>query len=60
MVETTERTGSRHGLEHHGLRIDSGATVHWNLTPPRLYEHALVRREGELANHGPLSVATGE
>ncbi|RIK45906.1 MAG: phosphoenolpyruvate carboxykinase (ATP) [Chloroflexi bacterium] len=60
MVETTERTVSRHSLEHHGLRIASGTTVHWNLAPALLYEHALLRREGELASHGPLSVVTGE
>ena len=60
MVDTTERVGiaSRHGLEQHAIHPQ--ARVFWNLTPPALYEEALKRNEGELASHGPFSVATGE
>ena len=58
MVEMVERVVSRHGLEHHGLRPH--AQVHWNLTAAPLYEETVRRREGELASHGAVSVATGE
>ena len=58
MVEAIERTSSRHGLEHHGLR--PRRQVFWNLTAPKLYEHALQRQEGVLSSHGTLSVSTGE
>jgi len=33
--------------------------VHWNLTEPRLYEHAIAAGEAELAFGGALSAATG-
>ena len=39
--------------------IATAAAVHWNLTPPLLYEHALRRGEGVLAATGPLTVETG-
>ncbi|WP_022835148.1 phosphoenolpyruvate carboxykinase (ATP) [Salisaeta longa] len=42
-------------LEALGLRP---ATVHYNLTPPALYEHALARTEGRLAANGPLVTRT--
>jgi phosphoenolpyruvate carboxykinase (ATP) len=58
MVEAIERTTSRHGLEHHGLRPRH--QVFWNLTAPKLYEHALQRQEGVLSDRGALSVSTGE
>jgi phosphoenolpyruvate carboxykinase (ATP) len=58
MVQTSEPGVSRHGLEHHG--VVPAAPVHWNLTAPALYEHALRHNEGQLASHGPLSVSTGE
>jgi len=58
MVETTEKTASRHGLDHHGVRPKG--VVHWNLTAPLLYEAAIRRGEGILSSHGALSVATGE
>lgn len=34
--------------------------AHWNLTPAHLYEQALQRREGVLAEDGPLVVRTGQ
>lgn len=58
MIEAPERTASRHGLEHHGLR--PSRTVYWNLTPPQLFEEALQREEGLLTSHGALRVTTGE
>jgi len=33
--------------------------VHWNLTAPHLYEHAIRRREGELGSGGSFVVNTG-
>ncbi|HKR24097.1 MAG TPA: phosphoenolpyruvate carboxykinase, partial [Allosphingosinicella sp.] len=44
-------------LSHQG--IDTPATLHWNLGPAELVEHALRRGEGMLAKHGPLVVETG-
>jgi phosphoenolpyruvate carboxykinase (ATP) len=46
------------GLAAHG--IDATGTVHWNLTTPALYTHALRREEGVLACGGPLVVDTGK
>ena len=46
------------GLDNHG--ITHAQTVHWNLTPPQLYEQALARGEGVLSADGPLIVHTGE
>jgi phosphoenolpyruvate carboxykinase (ATP) len=48
---------SRHGLDR--LGIEDAGTVHWNLVPAELYEHALVRGEATLASHGPLLADTG-
>src|SRR5688572_6133174 len=45
------------GLESVGI-LQSG-TVHWNLSPATLYEHAIRRGEGELAAEGPLVCRTG-
>ena len=44
------------GLEASGLVPQR--EVHWNLTPPALYEHAVRRREGVIAEGGPLCVVT--
>ena len=34
--------------------------IHWNLTPPLLYEEVIQRREAMMAEHGPLVVYTGK
>jgi phosphoenolpyruvate carboxykinase (ATP) len=47
---------SRHGLDLHGL--DPKGRVFWNLSPARLYEHALKAGEGELAHMGAFSSTT--
>src|SRR5215469_12563459 len=47
-----------HGLEQQGFR--NLKSVHWNLTPAELYEHALARREGHVAKNGPMVVLTGQ
>jgi phosphoenolpyruvate carboxykinase (ATP) len=44
------------GLERLGIRP---RLVHWNLAPARLYEEALIRREGRLASGGALACTTG-
>jgi phosphoenolpyruvate carboxykinase (ATP) len=46
----------RHGLDKHGLR--NPGTVHWNLTPVELVEHAVRRGEGVLADGGPFNAVT--
>ena len=45
------------GLQGHGL--EPAVAVHWNLSIPALYTHALRRDEGVLADGGPLVVDTG-
>jgi phosphoenolpyruvate carboxykinase (ATP) len=45
------------GLEAAGL--DAPGEVYWNLTPPRLYEHAIARGEAELTAGGALKADTG-
>jgi len=45
-----------HGLEIHGLAPREA--VHWNLSPPQLYEAALSRGEGRLADAGPFVAVT--
>jgi phosphoenolpyruvate carboxykinase (ATP) len=42
------------------LEIPTSGRVHRNLSTPALFEHALARREGELASNGALIVETGE
>jgi len=51
---TPRRAGA--GLEVSGLAPQSA--VHWNLTPPELYEHALRRGEGVIAERGPFCAVT--
>src|SRR5215470_9537879 len=45
------------GLDQHGLR--KLAREHWNLSVPLLYEHAVRRREGEIAAGGAFVTLTG-
>ncbi|MGH9313878.1 MAG: phosphoenolpyruvate carboxykinase [Vicinamibacterales bacterium] len=53
---TTQQKES--GLEAHG--IDNVARIHWNLSVPALYEEAVRRREGLIADGGPLVCRTGQ
>jgi len=48
---------SRFGVDQHGI-VNAG-TVYWNLTPAALYEHAVRRGEGSVAEDGPLVTRTG-
>ena len=48
---------SRKALEDYGL-VNLG-TVHWNLSPALLVEHALARKEGLLAANGAFAATTG-
>jgi phosphoenolpyruvate carboxykinase (ATP) len=45
------------GLESHG--VQTSKPVHFNLTAASLYEHAIRRGEGMLAQEGPLVCRTG-
>jgi len=47
-----------YGLEYLGLH--HLANVHWNLSTPALYEHAIKRYEGQIAHLGPLVVSMGQ
>jgi phosphoenolpyruvate carboxykinase (ATP) len=47
-----------HGLSAQG--IETQASLHWNLGPEALVEHAVRRGEGLIAKDGPLVVATGK
>ncbi|HEX8917354.1 MAG TPA: phosphoenolpyruvate carboxykinase (ATP) [Chloroflexota bacterium] len=49
---------ARHGLEDHG--IDQPQTVYWNLTNAALYEEAVRRHEGLIAEQGPIVFTTGQ
>ena len=49
---------SQYGLENHG--IGNVNQIFWNLNPPTLLEHAILRREGILSNTGALVVRTGQ
>ncbi|CAN5495913.1 phosphoenolpyruvate carboxykinase (ATP) [soil metagenome] len=46
-----------YGLDLNGI-VNPGR-VYWNLSTPRLYEEAIKRREGRLAQLGPLVCRTG-
>jgi phosphoenolpyruvate carboxykinase (ATP) len=58
MAAATDQQGIRVGLSEHG--IDAAGRIWWNPTTPVLYEHALRRDEGHLAEGGPLAVDTGK
>ena len=45
------------GADRFGFR--DVTAVQWNLGAPQLYEHALQRREAQIAEHGPLVADTG-
>ncbi len=53
-----QSTPSRHGLDTLGIKTKG--REYWNLTPPALYEEALRRDEGRLAEGGPFVALTGE
>ena len=54
---STTQAGPARGLDQQG--VQTTGPVHWNLSTPLLYEHALARHEGELAAGGPLVCRTG-
>ncbi len=56
MLETGHRN-SACGAEAFGLKHVN--RIHWNLTEPQLYEHALEHLEGHLASGGALTAETG-
>jgi phosphoenolpyruvate carboxykinase (ATP) len=47
---------SQRGLDTQGLQ--PGGNVHWNLVAPTLFQHAIRRGEGELADMGPFVAVT--
>jgi len=60
-LQTYEHTHSKHGLDVVGLEnVEKYTNVHWNLTPPELYEQALANHEGHMSKHGALRVLTGQ
>jgi len=42
------------------LGLTNWKSIHWNLSPAELIEHAVTRKEGVLASNGALVVLTGE
>ena len=56
-MQQTGSLVSAFGLDKQGL--DGVAAAHWNLGVPALYEAALTRGEGLMAQGGPLVVRTG-
>ena len=56
MKETGLRN-SAHGADKFGFK--DLAAVHWNLTAPSLYEHALANHEAQLVEGGALCAETG-
>ncbi|MCY7304160.1 MAG: phosphoenolpyruvate carboxykinase (ATP) [Thermoleophilia bacterium] len=54
---TTTPTRRHHGLDLHGL--DPAAVVMWHPSTSQLYEHAILRGDGRIAEGGPLAVDTG-
>ncbi|NDJ35424.1 MAG: phosphoenolpyruvate carboxykinase (ATP) [Chloroflexi bacterium] len=60
VVYAADHPRSTVGLERYGLTDLHNTQVHWNLTPPEVYEHALENGEGRLTRHGALRVLTGQ
>src|ERR1700726_4838682 len=54
--EAGERSGA-FGVDKFGFK--DLAAIHWNLTEPALYEHAIRAGEARLAYGGPLAADTG-
>ncbi len=52
------RNGVQYGLDQHGIK--NLMSVGWNLTTPALYEEIVRRREGLIAEDGPVVVRTGK
>ncbi|MGI8825731.1 MAG: phosphoenolpyruvate carboxykinase (ATP) [Chloroflexota bacterium] len=48
---------TRHGLEHEG--IERPEAIYWNLPAAALYEEAVRRGEGRIAEEGPIVFHTG-
>ena len=55
-MEQTGRFNTARGIAALGL---SGKAVHYNLNAAQLYENAITRGEGIVADKGPLAVTTG-
>ena len=56
MQETGLRNGA-FGADKFGFK--DLAAVHWNLTEPSLYEHAIANREGSVVQGGAFCAETG-
>ena len=56
MKETGLRNGA-HGADKFGFK--DIAAVHWNLTEPALYEHAIANKEGHVVEGGAFCAETG-
>jgi phosphoenolpyruvate carboxykinase (ATP) len=56
-VQETGLRNSAHGADKFGLK--NLAAVHWNLTEPALYEHAIANREGHVVEGGAFCAETG-
>lgn len=54
---TTTPTGTHGSLDQHGLA--PSAAVLWQPSTSQLYEHAILRGDGRIAEGGPLAVDTG-
>ena len=57
-AQAVSGTASDFGLDQAGVR--HAAHQYWNLTAPLLYEHAIRRREGEVAAGGAFVARTGK
>ncbi len=56
-MQETGLRNSAHGADKFGLK--NLAAVHWNLTEPALYEHAIANREGHVVEGGAFCAETG-